>query len=435
MNINTLWLKLSGDELKVSAEKKALNSIGIITLIVLLFSLVINLFLGLYLLSFAIFLGILLQLYVYYQSRFKKRYRLASILYIIGSYAALISNFFLNSGLDGPSLFIFFLTFHLLIAFTPRRLHIYWVLLHSFTCIGLLSVQYFNPDIIPFSYPTRLGRFFDIIICYIIAMIGIYLVTTYLRNNYRKEKLLAENRATKIKIQNRQLETLNEQKNKLFSIIAHDLSSPLNSIQSYLQVLADMEMSPEEKSMLEKELLEQTQNTSELLSNLLSWSKSQMEGNRVQIRVVPVKDLLERTISTQKMIASKKKIRLISHIQENLSVAADPDMLKLIIRNLLNNGTKFSPSGTEIRLEAKLVENTCEISVCDNGTGIPEEKRKDLFSFRAASTSGTHNEKGVGLGLVLCKEFTEMQNGKIWFETEEGKGTTFFIRLPLISPH
>src|SRR5690606_33346577 len=107
------------------------------------------------------------------------------------------------------------------------------------------------------------------------------------------------------------------------------------------------------------------------------------------------------------------------------------NMLNLIVRNLLNNAIKFSPSGSEIILKAEQINNYCKLSVQDSGTGIPEEKRKDLFSFRAASSYGTHQEKGVGLGLVLCKEFAEIQNGSIWFETETGKGTCFFVQLPL----
>ena len=128
-------------------------------------------------------------------------------------------------------------------------------------------------------------------------------------------------------------------------------------------------------------------------------------------------------------IALKKDIVLTININESIAVKADMDMLRLIIRNLLNNAIKFTPAGGNIELTAITQDDDCIISVKDNGIGIPANKHGDIFSLKAKSTYGTENEKGTGLGLVLCKDYTLLQNGKIWFTSTEGVGTTFFVSL------
>ena len=114
-------------------------------------------------------------------------------------------------------------------------------------------------------------------------------------------------------------------------------------------------------------------------------------------------------------------------------VLADRDMLQLVIRNLVNNAVKFTEPGGQIGIDAKIQDGICLITISDTGKGIPFEMQKDLFSLAIKSTFGTQNEKGVGLGLSLCKEFTELQNGTIRFESEPGKGTRFFISFKLAS--
>ncbi|HEY0670370.1 MAG TPA: ATP-binding protein, partial [Sphingobacteriaceae bacterium] len=109
---------------------------------------------------------------------------------------------------------------------------------------------------------------------------------------------------------------------------------------------------------------------------------------------------------------------------------ADPDMLQVIIRNLINNSIKFTKPGGEIHIECRQLKTNCLFAVRDTGIGMSNNKLAEIFSLKAHSTYGTHNEKGVGLGLILCNEFTEAQNGKIWVESTEGQGTVFYISLP-----
>jgi signal transduction histidine kinase len=130
-----------------------------------------------------------------------------------------------------------------------------------------------------------------------------------------------------------------------------------------------------------------------------------------------------------KMHALKKDITLNFRIPSQLIVVADVDMLQLVVRNLISNAVKFTPSGGLINVEARVVLDECKITISDNGIGIPEDKQKKIFSVKSEPSYGTNNEKGVGLGLVLCKEFIERQGGRIGFESNFRQGSSFFIFL------
>jgi two-component system sensor histidine kinase/response regulator len=216
--------------------------------------------------------------------------------------------------------------------------------------------------------------------------------------------------------------------------VAHDLRSPLASIQSYLELLTAYPLKEEEKKEIELKLLSLTKNTSNMMANLLSWSKSQLEGVRVNIQPLDLLKTLRDMLKVETSIAHEKNISLTYHIGENIYVEGDANMLLLVVRNLISNAIKFTPSGGNIQVMAA-VENDCKISIVDSGTGINESDQKYVFSLKAKSTFGTNNEKGVGLGLILCKEFTELQNGSVSFVSTPGKGTSFIVSIPLFNKH
>jgi signal transduction histidine kinase len=232
-------------------------------------------------------------------------------------------------------------------------------------------------------------------------------------------------------VQNQQLEHLNSEKNKLMSIIAHDLRGPLSNIQNYLELVSEYGLEKEEREIVEGDLLKVTQNTLNMLSKLLIWSKSQMDGVVVKLNDVNLKDALKTTLELERMLALKKGILPSCQIDPSITVVADSDMLQLVIRNLMSNAIKFTPVGGSVDLRTEIVMNECKISIIDNGTGIPFEQQKNIFSLKSGSTFGTQNEKGVGLGLLLCKEFTEQQGGRISFESTPGRGSTFFVYMPI----
>ena len=374
---------------------------------------------------------LVLQAFFFYLSRYRRIYYASMLAYVIVSYITLTATFYLNSGSHGPALLLFFLTFNLLIAFSPRGRHWLWALLHLLIPVILLTKEYFDPAWIEDSYKDASNRYIDILSSYIVTLTCIYLITNYLRKNYEREKQTAEERANKIDIQNIKLEQLNQKKDKLFSIIAHDLQSPLNSIITTLHLIAEYDLEEEEKKMLGDELLTLTKNTSNLLTNLLTWSKLQMDGKGVRLSSENVHEAVERVLSIQRMLADKKSVSIISHVDPAIHITADHNMLELVIRNLINNAIKFTPTGGQVSIGLQMNRDTCNLTIADNGIGIDPSQQEELFSLKTQSTFGTNNEKGIGLGLVLCKELLALQQGELWFDSVPGKGTTFYASFPL----
>jgi signal transduction histidine kinase len=187
----------------------------------------------------------------------------------------------------------------------------------------------------------------------------------------------------------------------------------------------------EEREVVESDLLKVTQSTLNMLSKLLIWSKSQMEGVIVKLSNLNLHNVLTNTLEMERMLAFKKEITLTYQIDPSIDIVADSDMLQLVVRNLVSNAIKFTQKGGIVEVCTEMLMGECKLSVKDNGNGITYEQQPDIFSLKARSTFGTNNEKGVGLGLILCKEFTEQQGGRIGFESTPGLGSNFFIFIPL----
>ena len=360
----------------------------------------------------------------YYASRFKKWPQAAFILYMVATNVLIIANFKYNSGINGPALLIFVLSYFLTISVVPPKQFWFWVGFNIIVVLSLLFVAYRYPEMIVNSYVAAKSRFLDFGFVYVLMALIILMVTTRIRNSYHSEKEMVEQKAG-------ELEIANETKNKLFSILAHDLRSPLASIQNYLEILSQFKLDEGERTSMQKELLNTTQYTQQMLTNLLSWSKSQMNGVKVDIVKLNLKDALKSTIDIHQAIAAEKGIHLIDRLRDEFFIHADADMLQLIVRNLINNAIKFTAPGGEIIVSNEISGDKCRIIIKDNGAGIPMEKQGSIFTLKVSSTYGTKNEKGVGLGLVLCKEFTELQNGQIMFESVQGVGTTFYLSFDL----
>ena len=213
--------------------------------------------------------------------------------------------------------------------------------------------------------------------------------------------------------------------------MAHDLRSPLNSIQSFLEISMEVEIEEDEKRTINSSLLKETKYTGQMLINLLSWSKTQMEGVNVRLIRLDLAKVLDPTLLLQTSLAEEKGLVLNNRIQQNIQVIADSDMMELIIRNLINNAIKFTPPGGEITISSEIHGLECWIKIEDTGVGIARQDYDNIFSLHSESTYGTNQEKGVGLGLVLCKEFITMQHGRIWVESTLNVGTTFFVSINL----
>lgn len=232
--------------------------------------------------------------------------------------------------------------------------------------------------------------------------------------------------------QNVKLQELNETQNKLFSILGHDLNSPLNSLKGVLHLAVNQHLSMEEFKEIGGNLQNSVEHLHFTLNNLLHWANSQTHHIRTEPKVLLIYTLAEDNIHLLLEVARAKNIQLVNALSQEVEVWADADQVNLVLRNLISNALKFTPAGGTVTLTAIKNEKEWEISVSDTGVGISQENVEQLFkkgnSFR---TFGTKGEKGTGLGLQLCAEMIGKNNGKIRVTSEEGKGTTFTFTLPV----
>lgn len=229
------------------------------------------------------------------------------------------------------------------------------------------------------------------------------------------------------------LDLLNLQKDKVCSIIAHDLRSPFSGLLGISKALADNieSLTQEEIRDFAKALKDSIESTYKLLENLLEWSRLQRGILPFEPDYINLKEILEGIVYVQEVKAKEKGIALVNNVPDDLAVYADYNMLSTVLRNLVSNAIKFTPKGGKVEIASKDNGDFVEVSVKDTGIGIPEEMIPHLFKIGAkTSRSGTEGEPSSGFGLVLCKELIDKHLGKIWVESQVGKGTTFYFAIP-----
>ncbi|MDR0988271.1 MAG: response regulator [Prevotellaceae bacterium] len=224
-------------------------------------------------------------------------------------------------------------------------------------------------------------------------------------------------------------------RDKLYSVIAHDLRSPMGSIKMVLNMLI-LNLPPEKIGPEMHELLTMANQTTEdvfaLLDNLLKWTKSQIGKLNTVYQDIDVVEVVDSVVDMFSIVANLKKINIHVEKPAHLYASADSDMLKTVARNLLSNAIKFSNENTTIDVKMEAQEEMAVVSVRDHGCGISEEGQKKLLHTDTHfSTFGTNNEEGSGLGLLLCQDFAARNGGKLWFSSKEGEGSTFFFSVPL----
>jgi len=236
-----------------------------------------------------------------------------------------------------------------------------------------------------------------------------------------------------LKKTNEELHVLHLAKDKFFSIIAHDLRSPFQSLLGFSEILATEidTLSNEEIVIFSKGLNDDLRNIYGLLDNLLQWSMIQRNMLEHNPENVNLYDLANKIIGISNQIANEKNISVFNNIENGTFVYADNIMLRSVIQNLLFNAIKFTEKEGRIVISSIEKSNLIEVSVEDTGKGIPTQLIPSLFSFnKIFTTHGTAGESGTGLGLPLCKEFVERNDGRIWVESEHGKGSKFVFTLP-----
>ncbi len=233
--------------------------------------------------------------------------------------------------------------------------------------------------------------------------------------------------------QTRHLEEMNQVKDRLFSIVSHDLKDSITGVKAFLDLLREDSISQEEFDELIPELSENADNAAALLMNLLNWSKSQMQNLEPKPELFNIQDVFEDKMNlVQKKVEQKNIILLDESIKD--FVYADRSMIEIVIQNLLANAVKFSRVGDVITISNRERNGNVLICIEDTGVGISEENQKKLFKNGGFTTRGTNAEKGTGLGLSICKQMVELNYGKIWVESEQNLGSKFFVELPKAKP-
>jgi len=249
------------------------------------------------------------------------------------------------------------------------------------------------------------------------CIVGFYLLIFIIRDVSKEKKMKAD------------LIEINENKNRFFSIISHDLKGPVSNILK-LSELAGETKDQEEVRKINEMIKLSSRKVHILLSDLLNWASIQMNSIKISPRSIVLNELVEENINVLNDIAFDKNIKLLNETERSTKVWADYEMLNTVIRNLISNGIKFTNSNGSVKVTSKHQNGNVEIYVSDNGIGMAPEVKSKLFQKDITySKTGTANEKGSGMGLKISKEFIERNGGTISVESEEGQGTSFKIVL------
>lgn len=236
-----------------------------------------------------------------------------------------------------------------------------------------------------------------------------------------------------IESQKHELEILNNTKDRFFSIVAHDLKSPLNSLKSFSSLLIDHydHLNKDEIINMSRQLRSSVDNTIKMADNLITWARIQMRDYHYHQETVVMRDIASNICELYKDVALKKGITISCSVEDSLSILGDKNQIEFIFRNLVNNAIKFTNTNGFVNLTGKTLPNgEVEVSVSDSGVGISDEVKSKLFTVgKKQSTEGTAGEKGTGLGLMLCYEFAKLNGGQIEIESKVGQGTTFRIKF------
>ncbi len=417
------WKHLVGRTDEFQLEGRVFHSLILFSAVIAVFNLTVYLLLGAYSVALTFAVNILYYAVLLYFSRFKHLTKWCVIVDAVLLNVLLAFSYFENDGIGGPTILMYSAAFIGLCTYVPYRSAFALLSINVLMVFGVQCAELKFPQWIDHSYVTALQRHTDMFYVYISSSVLIFLAIYVLRTNYHRENRLAIDEADHLAV-------ANAEKSKLFSIIAHDLRSPLAQINHYLQLLGRVEIDDPTRYSIETQLSEITNNTGLMLTNLLSWSRNQMEGSMtVNLTPVNVLQVIDQVTQTIQYAAATKNIDINVAVSDDVNVMADADHLQIIARNLLQNAVKFTHQHGKVSVGCSRERDDVIIHIQDNGIGMNVEQQKNAFHSSIKASYGTNMEKGVGLGLTLSYEFVQALDGELWFESAVNEGTTFYIRL------
>ncbi|HEY0680279.1 MAG TPA: ATP-binding protein [Chitinophagaceae bacterium] len=341
---------------------------------------------------------------------------------------------------------LFFILYGILSVFFLQRIS------HMMFSLAFSMISYFMLAVVLKNYQYQLETaslffyLFNQILAIVFIFYGLYLIkqenTGYQFNilsknrelhrvnlEIEKQRTEIEEKARQLEIQTYQLTELNSLKNKLFSVISHDLKTPMYALRNLFSSMQQNDLPPEEVKSLIPDVVNDLNYTTGLMENLLQWAKNQMRADVVHPQVMDINALIADVCGLLRLQAESKKVQLHTETAEPVYVYADRDMVHLILRNLVSNAIKFTPEEGNVAIKAIENGRLTKVSIKDDGVGISEEILQKLF-VEYYTSKGTANENGTGLGLMLCKEFLTKNGGQLKVISEVGKGSEFAFTLP-----
>ncbi len=314
--------------------------------------------------------------------------------------------------------------------------------------VGLSMVSYFVLVVINKEYGFQLhsSHFYLFLFNQITAVLFIFYALFLIKkeSNLYEFGILATNRALqeinekiekqKAEIEQKasELDELNSLKNKLFTVISHDMKTPMYALRNLFRSMQQQNMSGAEIKAIIPDVVNDLNYTTGLMENLLHWVKSQMNASSISPIELDMEEITENAMRVHQLQAATKKITITREMESSFVVLADRDMVNLVLRNLLSNAIKFTPQKGKIIICLKSEASFCRISIKDNGVGMDKEALKKIQENNYYSTYGTAQESGTGLGLMLSKDFLSKNGGALLIESEPGEGSVFSFTLPLV---
>jgi signal transduction histidine kinase len=266
----------------------------------------------------------------------------------------------------------------------------------------------------------------------VLLVLTIYLLWMIFKRGRRMDKnnIVLTQQNEEINRQKKELEELNQWKSIFFSIVSHDLRSPILSLKGMLDLYHSNLLDEEELKLFMQELNKNFKNTASLMDNLLMWAKSQMQGQKLDKEEIDIYQITKDNIEVLQQKIDEKKLNFKNNIHIRFAYA-DEESISIVIRNLIANAIKFSKSGDEIIINSEKKGNNLIFCIKDNGLGMSLEQVTKVLSRVFYTTSGTKEEKGTGLGILLCDEFVRKNGGEFWIKSILGEGSSFYFSLPL----
>ncbi|MGK9123953.1 HAMP domain-containing histidine kinase [Olivibacter sp. SA151] len=422
LNLQHLFSKIVGNPKQFTLQHRLFNAFTFIGFVLVLGTLIFNSLSGLYYPALISLVAAVLLGAAYYQSTIKNRYLQTFVIIAVCLNLLLAINYFYNAGVAGPTLFLLLGVYLATMMISPKHQYIFWTILHNTLIILLLIIEFNFPDSIKSTYTSRSIYFLDNLITYLVVSLLVAAGVITFVFHYTVERKTVEK-------QSKLLGLLNDEKIRLISILSHDLRSPISGIQSYLDRLFYESLTTEEKEIIEQHLLDLTNRTQQLLNSVLHWSKDYYHVDQMQLSTVDLTKSLRHSSKLYTHLAQHKRIKLVLNSSSPLHIISNEAITQLIIRNLIDNAIKFTKEGGEIHLKTRKEGKTALISVADSGSGESQSVAEKISkSFENSADTYRINS---GLGLMMCKQYTEALGGSIHCNTNALGGTTFVVRLPL----